>query len=415
LWQLLINYFTQKPAPPGGALYLKISCTVKLENLHRYDSFTVQPNYALQMEPEIRQAPTRFYEIDLLRFLAAFSVVIYHYTYRGFAAGNYSPIPFTELGRFTRYGYLGVELFFLISGYVVLLSTQGKTIRQFFISRVTRLYPAFWAACTLTFLVKCLWGTGSTDAHMSVYLHSGIGQYFYNMTMLYGFLGITPVDSAYWSLTVEITFYVLISLLVAYDLMRHINLFIALWLAYTALPLIGIRIGGKLLPDIFFPEYAPYFAAGMLFYLLQQESTLMRYGLLLVAYLLSIRAGILEMHKMADLYQEAFSPVVVGGVITCFFGLFILIIKRIINLSRFSWLAWLGALTYPLYLVHQDIGFVIFHRAGALANKYAVLSGLLLLMVTTAYLIHTLVEKRVGKPLGQYVGKRLHYLDSKAY
>ena len=115
------------------------------------------------MEPEPHKASIRFYEIDLLRFLAALSVVFYHYTYRGFTQGNYSPLEFPEIGRVTRYGYLGVELFFIISGYAVLLSAQGKTVRQFFLSRITRLYPAFWVACTLTFTVKRLWGTHTED------------------------------------------------------------------------------------------------------------------------------------------------------------------------------------------------------------------------------------------------------------
>jgi peptidoglycan/LPS O-acetylase OafA/YrhL len=67
------------------------------------------------MEPEVRKAPVRFYEIDLLRFLAALSVVLFHYTYFGPMAKDYSPISYPELGRFGRYGYLGVELFFIIS------------------------------------------------------------------------------------------------------------------------------------------------------------------------------------------------------------------------------------------------------------------------------------------------------------
>ena len=102
------------------------------------------------MEPELHRKPIRFYEIDLLRFSAALSVVFYHYTYCGYQAGHLSPISDPEWARITRYGWLGVQLFFLISGCVVLLSAQGKTVRQFVISRVTRLYPAFWVACTPT-------------------------------------------------------------------------------------------------------------------------------------------------------------------------------------------------------------------------------------------------------------------------
>ena len=82
------------------------------------------------MEPEPHQPPLRFYEIDLLRLLAALAVVFYHYTYRGYMANNYSPVAFPALAPVTKYGYLGVELFFIISGYVVLRSAQGKTVRS---------------------------------------------------------------------------------------------------------------------------------------------------------------------------------------------------------------------------------------------------------------------------------------------
>jgi peptidoglycan/LPS O-acetylase OafA/YrhL len=56
------------------------------------------------MESEVREAPICFYEIDLLRFLAALSVVLFHYTYFAALAEVYSPISYSELGRFGRYG-----------------------------------------------------------------------------------------------------------------------------------------------------------------------------------------------------------------------------------------------------------------------------------------------------------------------
>ena len=187
------------------------------------------------MEPPLPKLPTRFYELDLLRCLAALSVVFYHYTYRGYAAGNFSPVEFLALGHLTRYGFLGVELFFLISGYVILLSAQGKTAGQFLLARAVRLYPAFWVACTLTFLVGRLWGQGPADGHWPDSLHAGLITYAGNLTMLYGFLTTPPLDGAYWSLTVEITFYLLISLLLAYKLLAHIDLFLTSWIAYTTL------------------------------------------------------------------------------------------------------------------------------------------------------------------------------------
>lgn len=113
------------------------------------------------MEQQSLNLPVRYYGLDLLRFLAALAVVLYHYTFRAYNSDNLSPVRYEELGQLTRYGYLGVQLFFMISGYVILLSMQGKTVRQFLIARMQRLFPAFWVACTLTFLVVRLWGTPS--------------------------------------------------------------------------------------------------------------------------------------------------------------------------------------------------------------------------------------------------------------
>ena len=361
------------------------------------------------MEPEPHQPPLRFYEIDLLRLLAALAVVFYHYTYRGYMANNYSPVAFPALAPVTKYGYLGVELFFIISGYVVLRSAQGKTVRHFFRSRVTRLYPAFWIACTLTFAVKLLWGAGGRE--LPAVLHATVPQYLYNMTMMHELLGITVMDSVYWSLTMEITFYFLIAMLIGSGRLRSVDWFLAGWLAYAALP--GLPHIGPLFSLPFFPRYAPYFVAGMLFYLLQppQGRTRLRYGLLLVAYLLSVRTGAKVSQELAVVFQDSFSSLVAGGVITAFFGVFFLITREKLNFHRLTWLGAWGGLTYPLYLLHCDIGFIAFNRLGSRLNKYVLLAVLLLLMLALARSIDVWIRKRLSRQLGQQVDKGLDYLN----
>jgi peptidoglycan/LPS O-acetylase OafA/YrhL len=362
------------------------------------------------MEPEVRKAPIRFYELDLLRFVAALSVVFYHYTYRGYAADNFTPIPFLSLGRITRYGYLGVELFFLISGYVVLLSAQGKTVRQFFLSRVTRLYPAFWVACTITFVVKFIWGSGLP----STYLQAGFKQYLYNLTMLHEFFGVPAIDEAYWSLTVELGFYFIVALLIGFSLMRHLDIFIGLWLGYTAL--VGPAVTGTKFDALFFPQWAPFFAAGMLFYLLQQPQgrTWQRYAMLVVAFRLAIRTAIYRADGQMSSLHGAVSGKVAVVIVGVFFLIFFVMSFRLINLSRFTWLAKIGALTYPLYLVHSDIAFIFFHRVGYQYNKYALLGGTLAFMLVLAYAIHRFVEKPLGKWLGTELNKRMARQDEKS-
>src|SRR5690349_17773865 len=88
------------------------------------------------------RAGVRLYEVDLLRIFAAVSVVLYHYLFAGYYK-VVSPLGFEAPGLVARYGYLGVDLFFLISGFVVLLSAWDRTPRSFLVSRVVRLYPAY--------------------------------------------------------------------------------------------------------------------------------------------------------------------------------------------------------------------------------------------------------------------------------
>ncbi|WP_151087654.1 acyltransferase family protein [Hymenobacter baengnokdamensis] len=364
------------------------------------------------MEPEPHRAPIRFYEIDLLRFLAALAVVVYHYTFLGQGRPSYNPLVFREISGITRYGYLGVELFFIISGYVVLLSAQGKTVRQFFVSRVMRLYPAYWAACTLTFLVKIMWGSAAyPGAGMAADLQATVGQYVYNLTMLQDLIGVRDMDGPYWSLAIEITFYFLISVLIGYKLLPRIDWFLAGWLLYAGLP--HLAYSGPLFTTLFIRGYAPYFIAGMLFYLMQQPQgrTWGRYLMLSGAYVLAIRSCRQNALELTGVYHSLVSPFIVTVVVTGFFLLFALISFRWLNLSRFTWLTWLGALTYPLYLIHSDIAFVLFFHSGSGINKYVMVLGTLALMLALAYLIHVAVEKRYSRQFGAWLTARLAKLD----
>ncbi|WP_161787131.1 acyltransferase family protein [Hymenobacter sp. IS2118] len=370
------------------------------------------------MEPQPLKPTVRYYEIDLLRFLAALSVVFYHYTFHGHTrSATINPYAFPEISWLTRYGYLGVDLFFIISGYVVLLSAQGKTVRQFFTSRVIRLYPAYWVACTLTAVVGAIWGPGAGETQMSALLKPNVLHYVANMTMLNGFLNVPNVDNAYWSLVVEMTFYFLISLVISYKLMRHINLLILIWLGYVVVYQMLVHFipaqAGTGFYLLFFPKYAPLFAAGMLFYLLQRAArkTWTTYALLLLAYGLAVFEAVGSTQKIAIHWNMPFNPLVTAALVTVFFGFFFLITFQKLNMSRHSWLAWLGALTYPLYLMHTNIGFIIFHRLGHFVNKYVMLFGTILFIMAISYAVHVLIERRYSRPLGTKVNQLFTYLD----
>src|SRR2546429_8884405 len=84
---------------------------------------------------------TRVNEIDLLRFFAALAVVFFHYSFNGDAAGAMSVMADPHLDPVSKYGYLGVELFFMINGVVILMTAANGNLLRFVILRLFWLYP----------------------------------------------------------------------------------------------------------------------------------------------------------------------------------------------------------------------------------------------------------------------------------
>ena len=353
------------------------------------------------MEPEIRHKPIRYYEIDLLRFIAAISVVLFHFTYRGYHADHLSPVEYPALGEVFKYGYLGVELFFIISGYVVLMSAQGKTLSQFFTSRVMRLYPAYWVACTLTFVVVRIFGPRVHAPGWSRWLDAPVKGYLVNMTMLQHFFGVADLDGVYWTLSTELIFYFLIALIISFKWFNHLTLLLATWLTYCA---VAIPSGsGSPFYFLLFPDFAPFFIAGMLFYMLQtnQAARWKLYIMLAASYLLAMRTIYTGLEGTMKAFQQPFSMSVALGLITLFFVVFFAIVFRWVKLGQAKWLGWAGTLTYPIYLMHHNLGYVVLQRLGGRVNKEVLLIGLLAAVLVLAYLLHVLVERRYANRLGQ--------------
>ena len=113
----------------------------------------------------------------------------------------------------TQYGYLGVNMFFVISGFVILMTAWGRTVERFTISRVTRLFPAYWASVALTaVLLLVLWPQGKRVEPWHV---------FTNLTMLQSAYHVPHVDGVYWTLWAELRFYLLIGLFALVGITRR--------------------------------------------------------------------------------------------------------------------------------------------------------------------------------------------------
>ncbi|SFT43264.1 Acyltransferase family protein [Geodermatophilus amargosae] len=158
-------------------------------------------------EERLRDAG-RLRALDGLRFVAAAAVVAFHFTGRDNPGwGESVREAFPTLSRLTVYGGFGPYLFFMISGFVVLMSAWGRPVPAFLASRIGRLYPAYWAAVVL--IAAVLW----VAPVVPTWSELGLPGMVLNLTMLQSAFGVAHLDGVFWTLWVELAFYVLLALL----------------------------------------------------------------------------------------------------------------------------------------------------------------------------------------------------------
>lgn len=338
----------------------------------------------VRREPIAAGAPGRLHELDLLRIGAALAVVFFHYTFSGPAQGWFdTSFPFID--RVSRFGYLGVDLFFMISGFVVLMSAWGRTPRQFVISRVIRLYPAYWVAVTLTTVTWLVFRQGDLDISPLRYLA--------NLTMLNSPVGVANVDVVYWTLWTELRFYAIIFALAWFGITRRR----VMWLLWGWLTLtVAVQVG--LLPGftdvVIQSQYSHYFIAGMALFLVYRfGADRALWALLTVSLGNAIFRGIGFAEDVGERYQEDFHPWMVIGSIVAMFAVMTLFALRLTEKLARPWFADLGAITYPLYLIHAYLGFTILSLFDGVVGPYPLLGGTVAFVMALAFVIHHVVER----------------------
>ncbi len=322
-------------------------------------------------------------------------MVLFHYGFRGHAADNLSLMPYRALAPVVKYGYLGVELFFMISGFVILMTASRGSLRDFVVSRISRLYPAFWVCCTITFLVTLVIG--------APYFSASLPQYLANMTMLSEPAGISWMDGAYWSLFVEIKFYCLVAVVLALRKLHWIEWLLALWLMVAVcLEIYPVA----LLVYVTASQSAAFFVAGSCCYLIwSRGGSLCRLGLIGVSWLMALYQSIKALGSLEIRYQAPMNPWIVGGIITVFFLIMLAVsFGKTKAISSRRWVL-AGAVTYPLYLLHQNIGYMVFNKAYPAVNPHLLLWGMLGLMLLLAYGVHRFIERPIIAPLKKGVSR----------
>lgn len=267
--------------------------------------------------------------LDPLRGIAALAVVFFHYS------GSLLPsIEPNALTHFFSRGNLGVHAFFVISGYVIPYSLWRANYRLgkygwFMLRRWARIAPpAYLAAMAMIVLNHLSILRSGTPIAGSGYPGLDAVPFLANLTFTVPYFGEGWYNFVYWTLTIEFEFYLLIGLL--YPLLRRdkpVKLY-ALLIGMLAL----VFIPG---PNFF--QFAPFFLLGSFIHLY-------RIGILdgkACMILLAMACGLAS-------WSEGPGAAAVGAASAAVIFLY--------KASIPHWLAWLGVISYSLYITHVPVG-----------------------------------------------------------
>jgi peptidoglycan/LPS O-acetylase OafA/YrhL len=344
-------------------------------------------------------APDRLRGLDGLRFIAAAGVVAYHYTGKaiGYWGSVIPAVKFPTLNAITRYGFIGVEFFFMISGFVILMTAYGRRIEDFVSSRFSRLFPAYWAAVLITLGLQVFWHGGRQFDPIDAMV---------NLTMMQEGFNVENVQGAFWTLWIELKFYLLMGIFVLVGITRRrVIAFAVIW---PVLGHLAAVTDEKLLNSLLFPDYAPYFGLGMLLYLIYRDrgdiAAWLGVGLNL-AWCIQYMTHYAP--KVTKLVGAPVSPVVLTALLVIMVLAIWFVSAGPLAGLDWRWLTVAGALTYPLYLVHGQFGFFIIDTAHNGLPSYIVLIMAVLVALGLAVFLHYAVENPLHRRLRMAVRSAL--------
>lgn len=335
--------------------------------------------------------------LDGLRGLAILGVLIFH------AYGSYPQfLPFGDRFIFVpvRLGYLGVQLFFIISGFVILMTLERcESLLEFGKRRWFRLFPAMLAASLIVLAYDKGIGSGPFSDRTAADLIPGL--IFVSPELIHSLTGynLQSMDGQFWSLYVEVCFYVIFG--AVYFLAGTSVAIRAIFSIYVVSLLAALLsshgVGGSLFArasaalDWMGFGWFGWFVSGSLFYLYQKEQRpLYLWAAIGMGMICAIAADPTRL-TIADHLGMAFVVLLFAAAMEY------TSIKRIICWRPFLFL---GFVSYPLYLIHSNIMVGLENDIGkALPSLPAVLDPVvpILLLILTAWAIVVFIEKPFGK------------------
>ncbi|EKS33392.1 acyltransferase family protein [Afipia clevelandensis] len=312
--------------------------------------------------------------LDLLRLVAVVGVIFYHYGFRGPPSQGGTQVALPWMASFSQYGFLGVPIFFVISGFVIAYSAEGRTATGFAIARFSRIYPTFLFCMTLTFLALLTMGPPNFT--------TSFAQWCANLFIAAPMFRQPYMDGAYWSLVVEVVFYAWVAVLMAFKVFpRRLDLIILIWLGLTFAN--ELTIDAPIFERLFLADDSGFFAVGLVIYEFYRGRRDLK---LYTIFALSVGTAVFQCLHRATHIDSPAGVSFESGVIVAICLISIAIIFLATRLRQLPLPAGLvmaiGGITYPLYLLHMQLGYVVLSAiqpASVIWAVAAIIAGVLLL------------------------------------
>jgi exopolysaccharide production protein ExoZ len=345
------------------------------------------------------------YGLDVVRFICSLMVCIFHLTWHNPKTASMLP-----------FGWIGVQIFFVISGVVIAGSSYNSTRMHFLKKRFLRLYPAAWIAAILNLAILIIMPLSVYDlAGISVHL---TGRAVFQSLILFGY---TFLASAYWTLPIEMAFYVLIFIFACgngWNRLRLIARFLAVISAtflllqtasYSSMFAIDPIDLGYGLKNVSLLRHGTFFSIGIYLWAIDNAQDFAKIDRALFG--VSILSGLLEIYLRAmqvignyaqGTQENLHVNLLAFSAISTFVFFVAAIYYSLQNAYEWipgrygmKWLRTLGLITYPFYLIHEVLG-------GFFLNKLSWISEnahLNLLITTTLITMIAYLVARYGEPL----------------
>lgn len=335
-------------------------------------------------------ASHRLHALDGLRGVAILLVMGFHYFYHLESFYYKSTLyPYGETFSNVlvfKYGYMGVELFFIISGFVIAMTLESsRSVIDFAIRRFVRIWPALIVSAVLTFFMLN-WSDSPFALTRRQFWPNFLPSLTLTPTVLWS--GLFPkvdfVTGVYWSLVVEIRFYMIAAILfwlLPRDKLAR-NLVILTVIIYVARALLRRAMPGYngVYDALFIPDYMPWFAAGAVFYELYKERLAKGAALIMLAVMYVLMARVSTNYAMIGR-----DPILASAAGLSFLALFWLLSTKpsTVSLLEVRPLVWIGECSYSIYLYHYAVGMILISQV----SKTIGLTSQLLLVAAISLLV----------------------------